>query len=115
MKRTVVTFFVAAAIALAGGSAATYKVKLLQPSVVNGTELKAGDYKVQIDGDKATIWQGKNSVAGEAKVETADQKYNTTAFRYGQNSTLQEIHLGGTNTKLVFESAPGSAAAGGSK
>ena len=99
-----------ATIALALASAATtYKVTLFQPSVVNGTELKPGDYKVEIKNDKAVIWQGKNATEVPVKVETGDAKYPTTAVRYSSGTHVDEIRIGGTKTKLVFQDLGSSA------
>lgn len=91
--------------ALAVASAATsssYKVELLEKSVVNGNTLPAGQYKVEVNEDKATISSGKSSTEAPVKVETVDQKYRTTTLLYGANSQLQEVRIGGTKTKLVF-------------
>lgn len=94
-------------LALAVASAAsTHKITLFQPSLVNGTELKPGQYKVTLDDNKATITSGKTSVQATVKTETAESKFSSTSVRY-QNGDgkyrLQEIRLGGTNTKIVFE------------
>ena len=91
------------AISLAFASAATtYKVTFFQPSVINGTELKAGEYKVEVNNDKAVLWQGKSSTEVPVKVETTEQKNRATAVRYSDGSKVQEIRIGGTKTKLVF-------------
>jgi len=46
MKKILLSF---ATVALAVASAAnSYRVTLFQPAVLNGTELKAGDYKVTL-------------------------------------------------------------------
>jgi hypothetical protein len=86
-------------------SAATYNVTLFQPSVVAGKDLKAGDYKVTVDGDKAVISMGKQKVEASAKMETADSKFSSTSVRYTTEDgkmKIQEIRLGGTNQKVVF-------------
>lgn len=95
--------FLTAALAFAG--AASYSVTLFQPSVVSGTELKAGEYKLTIVGDKATITKGKEKIEADVKMETADTKFSATSVRYAdQNGKMkvQEIRLGGTNTRVVF-------------
>jgi hypothetical protein len=104
-----------ATIALAFASQAnSYKVTLLEPSVINGTELKPGDYKVEIKNDKAVIWQGKNSTEAPVKVEEGTSKYSATTVRYGANARVQEIRVGGTKARLVFEETqPTSKPAGG--
>ncbi len=97
------TLFLTAALMVA--SAASYNVTLFQTSVVGGKELKAGDYKVTVDGDKAIISMGKQKVEAAAKIETADSKFSSTSVRYtseGGKMKIQEIRLGGTNQKLIF-------------
>ena len=63
-----------------------YSVTLHQPTMVAGTELKPGDYKVEVNGDKATISSGKKSVEAAVKVENADQKFSSTTVRYARPS-----------------------------
>ena len=102
-------------VALVVGSAATtYHVTLFQASVINGTELKPGDYTVEIKNDKAVLSLGKNSTEAPVKVvDDAQQKYRSNVVRYGPESRVQEIHIGGTKTKLVFTSdAPNATPAG---
>jgi hypothetical protein len=92
--------------ALAIASAAsTYKVTLFQPSIVNGTELKPGDYKIELKDNTAVISKGKQSVEAPVKTETGESKFSSTSVRYHNGDgkyRLQEIRIGGTNTKLVF-------------
>jgi hypothetical protein len=86
-------------------SAASYSVTLFQPSMVSGTELKAGEYKLTIDGDKATITKGKEKVEAVVKMESTENKFPSTSVRYsdqGGKMKIQEIRLGGTTTKVVF-------------
>ncbi|MBC7925378.1 MAG: hypothetical protein H7039_06935 [Bryobacteraceae bacterium] len=104
MKKILLSF---ATVALAIGSAATsYRVTLFQPSTVNGTELKPGDYKVTLKDNKAVLTSGKTSIEADVKTETADTKFGTTTVRYSNGDgkyRVQEIRLGGTSTRLVFE------------
>lgn len=95
-------------LALASASlvqAKSYTVTLFQPSVVGGTELKAGSYRLEVDGEKAVIKGAKQSAEAAVKVETTEQKFGATVVRY-QNGDgkyrVTEIRLGGTSTKLVF-------------
>lgn len=91
--------------ALAAASAATHKVTLFQASMLNGAELKPGNYKLTVDGNKAVLSSGKQQYEASVKTETADSKFSSTSVRY-QNGDgkyrIQEIRLGGTNTKIVF-------------
>jgi hypothetical protein len=111
MKKLLVTF-ATLALALASAADKTYHVTLSQPASVNGTELKPGDYKVQVEGDKAVFKMGKTVVEAPAKVETAEHKYATTQIAIddaGKQAKISEIRIGGTATRLVFS---GSTAAG---
>jgi hypothetical protein len=100
VKKSILAF---ATLALAVASAASsYSVTFFQPVVVNGQTLKAGDYKVQYSDNKATIHQGKKVTEVPVKVETSGDKYSATSVRLN-GSQVEEIRLGGTNTKLVFE------------
>lgn len=105
MTKKLFAGFVCLAMSIASAAAASYRVTLFQPSVVAGTELKPGDYKVDLQDNKVTIKNGKNTVEADVKVETVDQKYSTTSVRYSNGDgkyRLQEIRLGGTKTKLIF-------------
>jgi len=104
--------FATVALALAN-AATTYHVTLFQDSVINGTQLKPGDYKVEIKNDKAVIWHGKEATEAQVKVENTEQKNRSNVVRYGADSRVQEIRLGGTKTKLVFEGETGSATPAG--
>ena len=93
----------AVAMAFAESSA---KVTLYEKATVAGKELKPGDYKVEWSGDKATITAGKESVEAPAKAETTGEKFSRTSVRYSVvdgKYRVEEIRLGGTKTKLVFD------------
>jgi hypothetical protein len=101
-KKFLVALSAAMLSAFAGES---YRITLFQPSVVNGTTLKPGDYKVEVSGGKATIKAGKNTVEADVRLETADQKFSSTSVRYASGDgqyKVQEIRVGGTNTRIVF-------------
>ena len=103
--KTLKLFALFLSVGLMVASAATYNVTLFQPSVVAGKDLKAGDYKVTVDGDKAIISIGKQKVEASAKMETADSKFSSTSVRYTNEDgkmKIQEIRIGGTNQKVVF-------------
>src|SRR6185436_14266442 len=95
--------------AMAAGK--TYDLKLYAPAMVGNTELKAGEYRVEVTDDKAVIKGNKVKKEAPVKIETADSKYNTTTVRLsaGEKPQIKEIRLGGTKTKLVFSESAGSA------
>jgi hypothetical protein len=90
---------------LVASAASSHRITLTRPSVVNGTELKAGEYRLNLDDAKATLVSGKTTVEVPVKIENADSKFGSTAVRYaeqGGKSTISEIRLGGTKTRVVF-------------
>ncbi|MGD0361567.1 MAG: hypothetical protein ABSC93_11900 [Bryobacteraceae bacterium] len=94
-------------VALSVASAATYSVSFVEPSVVKGQELKPGDYKLDVKDNSVVIEKGKKQLEVPVKVENTNQKYGRTRVLYNENKgkfTIQEIELGGTTTKLTFDS-----------
>src|SRR5437660_3711351 len=104
ISRMMLTF---GTLALAVASAAdTYRVSLQETTMLAGKQIRPGDYRIEVNGGRAVIKDGKKDVAESAvKVETGNEKFRATTVRY-QNGDgkyhLQEIRLGGTNTTLVF-------------
>lgn len=78
-----------------------YDVTLYDNVSVNGTQLKAGDYQVEMQGDKAVFKSGSKTVQIVAKLLKSDQTYPSTVF-VSQHSKLVEIDFGGTQNKMVF-------------
>jgi len=111
-KKLVVSFALAGAAIV---SAATHRVTLFEESVVNGTALKPGDYKLVVEGDKATLSRGKQSVQAPVSIQKGDAKFASTSVRYNVGDgkqRVQEIRLGGTDTKVVFDAGTGAVAGG---
>ena len=98
--RIVLPIFLVAGLAVA--SARSYTVSLTKPNVIGATELKPGDYKIEVDGDKAVLRQGKVQTESPVKVEEGSTKFPSTVVRYDGKLHIQEIRIGGTRTKLVF-------------
>jgi hypothetical protein len=104
MMRKALPFFLLAGLAVA--SARSYTVNLFETAIVGSTELKPGEYKIEVNDQKAVIRKGKMQTESAVKVEEGETKFDTTVVRY-VNSTdgkirIQEIRLGGTKTRLVF-------------
>ena len=103
MKRMLLLF---SAISLAVASAAnSFHVDLYQPTMINGTTLKAGEAKVQLEEGKVILRQGKTSVEATVKVETNKDKYTYTSVGYkdGADHKIKDICVGGTTTHIWFE------------
>jgi hypothetical protein len=97
-----VLFFAAVALAVCAGK--TYTITLYNPATVGNTELKPGDYKVELVDQNAVIINGKTDTRTPVKVETVKEKFAQTSVRTTVSdgkTRVQEIRLGGTNTKLV--------------
>src|ERR1039457_566481 len=106
-KRFVLAF---AILGLAAASAATYRVTLSQPFTVEGKQLKAGEYRLNVADSKLTIVSGKESVEVPVKIQNGATKFDSTAVRYtgtGDKVAIKEIRLGGTKTTLVFAEQTG--------
>ena len=106
-KRFVLAF---AILGLAAASAATYRVTLSQPSKVEGKQLKAGEYRLNVENTKLTIVNGKDSMEVPVKVQNGETKFDSTSVRYsgtGDKVRIKEIRLGGTKTTLLFEEQSG--------
>ena len=96
-----------AALAIANANAKTkaYSIELFEPAMLGNKTLAPGEYKVEVDGDKAVLRNGKSESEAPVKVESAGSKYTSTAVRFSNadgKMRIQEIHIGGSSTKLVF-------------
>jgi hypothetical protein len=88
-------------------AAKTYHITLDSAAKVGSVELKAGNYAVKVQGSNAvfTNEDTDKSFTAPVKVEDGSQKFDQTAVdtsaASGQN-VIQDIQLGGSNTKLDF-------------
>jgi len=104
LNRITLAFLTAGVMTLS--AAGTYKVTLHQDATVSGKQVKAGDYKIEVkDNNTAVLKQGKTTFEVPVKTETAQSKFAATQVQYTDGNNLQEIRVGGTNTKLVFGGA----------
>ncbi len=103
MKKAALFACLLAGLALA--STKSYNVTFFEPTVIGGTELKAGDYKFELQDQKIVIKHGHETTEASVKIETGDTKYAQTTVRFanadGKNK-VEEIRVGGTNMKLVL-------------
>jgi hypothetical protein len=97
-------------ISLAIANAANMTVS--SPLWINGTELKPGEYKVAVAGDKVTFSKGKTVVEATAtSAGAAEKKFGSTSF-VSVDSKMKELYIGGTTTKLTFDPSAAPVAAG---
>jgi hypothetical protein len=103
MIRKAALFFIAAGLALA--AAHMYTVTLFEKANFGNTELAPGAYKVEVADQKVIIHQGKTQAESAVKVEEGPNKFDTTTVRLTKKDgkmCVEEIHLGGTKTKLIL-------------
>jgi hypothetical protein len=108
MKNMLALSFVALGMTAFAASNNSYKVELLQDSVIEGKSFKAGEYKISLQNGTAMIKQGKEVVEVPAHEEAQPQKVYSTVIKYKDGTNVQEISVGGTHSKIIFDG--GSAA-----
>jgi len=98
--------FAIMALGVASAAPKTLHLTINDTAWVGGNELKPGDYKVEMKGDKAVITSGKKQIEVAAKMESNEKKFDTTLVVIdgvgGNRPALQEIDFGGTTTRIVF-------------
>ena len=95
-----------ALLGLAMASAKSYTVTLHQTATVGNMELKPGEYRIEVVDQKAVIRNGSKRGEAPVKVENTGTKFSVNSVRLsaeGGTPRIQEIRIGGTRTKLVFE------------
>jgi hypothetical protein len=104
MTRKLVFTMLMLALSLAG--AKPFRLTLFQDCVVSGTELKSGDYKLDLKDSSVVFSNGRKTVVeSPVKIENSATKFRSTTVRYASGEgkpRIQEICLGGTNIRLVF-------------
>jgi hypothetical protein len=103
-------FLVMAALALSSltiANAKTYEITLSGPAKAGSVELKAGQYKLKVDGANATFTDVNSSktFTTPVKVQTTEKKFDDTKVQTtkdGNVDKIEEIDLGGSKTKLGF-------------
>jgi hypothetical protein len=86
-------------------SAKSYDITLGSPAQLGATQLKAGEYKVKVEGSQVTLTDLKDmkTYTAPVRIEHAGQKFGQTSVQTrNQNGVDQvfEITLGGSDTKL---------------
>jgi hypothetical protein len=93
-------------------AASAHRITLYQPSTVGTTELKPGDYKVEMKDGKVVISQGSTRVETDATIETNDNKFDRTSIRYASTDgkmKISEIRVGGSKQRIVVNGVGNSA------
>ncbi len=92
--------------ALTVASAKTYTIVLAHSTKAGTVQLKAGQYKLKVDGANAVFTDAKSqSFTTPVKVQSTEKKFEQTRVQtttQGADEVLTEIDLGGSTTKLGF-------------
>lgn len=78
-------------------------LKISQPAKIGSTQLTAGEYRLLIDGDKATVQRGRHVVATvTCRWEQRPAKSDYNAVVIGPNGDLQEVRFEGDARVLIL-------------
>ena len=87
--------------------AKTYDISFTSATKVGNIELKAGNYRLNVNGTKAIFTEVDTlkTVTTDVKVENSDTKFSETRIdstTEGSTTVVKDIELGGTKTKIDF-------------
>jgi hypothetical protein len=81
----------------------TQTINLTQAAKVGKASLQAGEYRLLIDGNKATVQKGRNTVAEtEGRWEERDQKSQYTSILLGADGQVHEVRFAGQKRVFVL-------------
>ena len=104
IKRVAVLLMVAGLLA----SAKTYTFSVDSVTQIGTARLKPGEYRAKVDGTQALLVdRAGRQIETTAKVESADHKFMSPAITVetkGGGPRILEVELGGTTSRVVFES-----------
>jgi hypothetical protein len=78
-------------------------INIAQPAKVGKVDLKAGEYRLLIDGNKATVQKDKKVVAeSEGRWEDREVKSSYDAVLLGDSGQVKEVRFAGEKRVFVF-------------
>ena len=78
-------------------------INISQNAKLGKSELKAGEYRLQIEGSKATVQKGKQVVAeSEGRWEDRSTKAPYDSLLVGENGQVKEVRFAGQARVFVF-------------
>jgi hypothetical protein len=81
----------------------TKTINLAQSAKVGKADLKAGEYRLMIDGSKATVQRGKDVVAeSEGRWEDRSSKAAYDSVLLAENGQVKEVRFAGQARVFVF-------------
>ncbi|MGB7282017.1 MAG: hypothetical protein WBE13_07140 [Candidatus Acidiferrum sp.] len=78
-------------------------ITIAQAAKIGKADLTAGDYRLLIDGNKATVQKGKQVLAqSEGRWENRDAKSQNDSVLIGEDGQVKEVRFSGQNRVFVF-------------
>jgi hypothetical protein len=78
-------------------------INITQSAKVGKADLQAGEYRLLIDGTKATVQKGRAVVAeSEGRWEDRETKSNYDAVLLGENGQVREVRFSGQKRVFIF-------------
>jgi len=78
-------------------------INIAQAAKLGKSELKAGEYRLQIEGTKATVQRGKEVVAeSEGRWEDRSTKSNYDSVLLSETGQVKEVRFAGQTRVFVF-------------
>ena len=75
-------------------------INISQNAKVGKADLRAGEYRLSIDGNKATVMKNKSTVAeSEGRWEDRDAKSAYDAVLLGENGQVREVRFSGREAR----------------
>jgi len=103
IHRTAALFIALAMVVPVFAKPLTKTIDISQPAKVGKASLEAGEYQLSIDGTKATVQKGKNTVAeSEGRWEEREAKSQYTSILVGENGQVREVRFAGQKRVFVF-------------
>jgi len=103
IHRTAALFVALAMVVPVFAKPLTKTINISQAAKVGKASLEAGEYQLSIDGNKATVQKGKNTVAeSEGRWEEREAKSQYTSILVGENGQVREVRFAGQKKVFVF-------------
>lgn len=81
----------------------TKTINITQSAKIGKADLRAGEYRLQIDGNKATVQKGKQVMAeSEGRWEDRSTKAANNSVLIGEDGQLKEVRFSGQTRVFVF-------------
>jgi hypothetical protein len=78
-------------------------INITQTAKIGKADLKAGEYRLRIDGNKATVEKGRQVLAeSEGRWEDRSTKSANDSVLIGENGQLKEVRFAGQTRVFVF-------------